>query len=113
MQESRLKSLHGHLLGLLDDGDAVRDAGLDLESGVQELRSYLDGLVYSSPAGSSSIYGATSGLSTMTGGIRGAPGESDAINKIKGEIRGIKGVLLSARNFPGSAGHGGARVRVN
>lgn len=30
----------------------------------------------------------------------------DEIAKVKAEIRGVKGVLLSARNFPGGVGRG-------
>lgn len=30
----------------------------------------------------------------------------DEIARVKAEIRGVKGVLLSARNFPGGVGRG-------
>lgn len=39
------------------------------------------------------------------GMIPGDTGE-DEIAKVKAEIRGVKGVLLSARNFPGGVGRG-------
>ena len=41
------------------------------------------------------------GSGTATGVGRG---EEDAITNFKSEIRGVKGALLSARNFPSSRG---------
>ncbi|KAI9871145.1 MAG: hypothetical protein M1830_003264, partial [Pleopsidium flavum] len=74
------------------------------------LQTYLDGLAYSSPSYvNSSAYGTYSGVGGSTGNtIVG----DDGIAQMKAEIRAVKGVLLSARNFPGSAGRGGVRIRV-
>ena len=36
-------------------------------------------------------------------GYGGLPGKEDEITRVKAEIRGVKGVLLSARNFPAGA----------
>lgn len=79
-----------------------------MRSSLTDLHHYLDGLIYAAPvytAGSAS-YGVFasgtpngSGLST---GVRKS--EDEAIANFKAEIRGVKGALLSARNFPASRG---------
>lgn len=56
---------------------------------IRELRSYLDGLVYPG-LGLGSGFG--SGVI-----VKG----DDAVGRVRAEVRGVKGVLLNARNFPG------------
>lgn len=74
---------------------------------VSELQTYLDSLAYSSPTYlSSSLYGFPQ-TDEPKDGRRGGmtTAEEDAISGFKGEIRSVKGTLLSAKNFPsGSAG---------
>jgi len=78
----RLSTLHSKLSELVP---ADAEAASPVKDSVDELRRYLDGLAYASI------------------GISGKKsGEADEIAKVKAEIRGVKGVLLSARNFPGS-----------
>jgi hypothetical protein len=56
------------------------------------LREYLDGLAYVTP---------TYGFGGV-GSYAGTAGEKDdEISRVKAGIRGVKGVLLSARSFPG------------
>ena len=103
IQQSRLKDLNTHLSDLLEDSNGVESAD-DVAANVSDLRTYLDGIIYSSPHSNGNLYSNIIGSSGVggIGGLRGAGPEDDAIGNIKGEIRGIKGILLSARNFPGS-----------
>jgi len=77
---------------------------------VADLQTYLDGLAYASSSYANSSAGGVYGMygSGSGGAGSGAGGvEEDAIARVKAEIRGGKGVLLSARNFPGRAGGSG------
>ncbi|EPS33756.1 hypothetical protein PDE_08718 [Penicillium oxalicum 114-2] len=74
-----------------------------------DLNHYLDGLIYAGPTytttspGFGGLYsGHTGGATTSSSGVRKS--EEDAIASFKTEIRGVKGALLSARNFPASRG---------
>lgn len=88
-QHLRLQTLHAHLSDLLTSNDAQMDSS-QLKSDVNELQNYLDSLAYG-------------GLMTLTG-LPGDTWKEDEISKVKAEIRSVKGVLLSARNFPSSVG---------
>lgn len=83
---SALLGIHSKLSDLLlptDDG-APKDP---LGDSIRELRAYLDKLPYAN--------------STHAGGKAGKKGAAmDAVANVKAEIRAVKGVLLSARNFP-------------
>jgi hypothetical protein len=59
------------------------------------LREYLDGLAYVAPTYGYGV-GGYAGLSQNNK-------EEDEIGKVKASIRGVKGVLLSTRSFPGVA----------
>lgn len=86
----RLQTLHAHLSDLLTSNDAQMDSSQQVKGHVNDLQNYLDSLAYGS---------------LMT--PNGLPGDSwkeDEISKVKAEIRSVKGVLLSARNFPSSVG---------
>ncbi|KAI4209025.1 MAG: hypothetical protein LQ351_007998 [Letrouitia transgressa] len=87
-QESKLKMLHTTLSSLLSP---KQDDTLDVRPSekIRELRSYLDGLVYPG-LGLGSGFG--SGVI-----VKG----DDAVGRVRAEVRGVKGVLLNARNFPG------------
>ena len=65
-----------------------------VQTEINSLKTYLDALMYTPP---SFTYG---------GGMQYGkkPDEDDEIGKIKKEIRAVKGVLLSAKNFPVGAG---------
>lgn len=56
------------------------------------LREYLDGMAFVPPSYNFG-YGGTNGV--------GKKEEEDEISRVKLGIRGVKGVLLSARSFPG------------
>lgn len=91
-QESRLSVLTTHLSELRDDSTSEGQNTSDLESTVSILREYLDGMAYVAPSYNFG-YGGSSGV--------GKKEEDDEISRVKAGIRGVKGVLLSARSFPG------------
>ncbi|KFY30279.1 hypothetical protein V493_02026, partial [Pseudogymnoascus sp. VKM F-4281 (FW-2241)] len=62
-----------------------------LQDGVDDLKKYLDSLMYNPPTFS---YGAGSAFGAKRD-------EDDEIGRVKREIRAVKGVLLTARSFPG------------
>ncbi|CAF9936564.1 hypothetical protein IMSHALPRED_010804 [Imshaugia aleurites] len=80
---SALSGIHSKLSDLLPADGEPKDA---LRDSVSELRAYLEKLPYAS--------------SLHSGRKAGKKGEIDAVASVKAEIRGVKGVLLSARNFP-------------
>ncbi|KAF2093252.1 hypothetical protein NA57DRAFT_48745 [Rhizodiscina lignyota] len=86
--ESRIKSLTSHMSDLRSSSEAHQTVATDLTSTLGDLTSYLTEMSYSSPY--------------YSYGYGGLDGRSDAIDALKAEIRGVKGVLLSARNFPAS-----------
>ena len=79
-----------------------------VRSSLRDVHYYLDGLIYSNPSyGPVSGYGSwySSDTSDSNGKATGVEkGEEDAIASFKSEIRGVKGALLSAKNFPSSRG---------
>lgn len=86
----RLQTLLDHLSDLKISNGAQMDSWQEVKGHVNDLQNYLDSLAYGN-------------LMTPTG----SPGDSwkeDEISKLKAEIRSVKGVLLSARNFPSSVG---------
>lgn len=89
-QRLRLQTLHTHLSDLLISNDAQMDSWQRVKGHVNDLQNYLDSLAYGN-------------LMTPTG-LPGDSWKEDEISKLKAEIRSVKGVLLSARNFPSSVG---------
>ncbi|KAL9132566.1 MAG: hypothetical protein Q9175_006258 [Cornicularia normoerica] len=80
---SALLGVHSKLSDLLPtDGEATSPLG----DSMSQLRAYLEKLPYANPV--------------HRGGKAGKDGEIDAVANVKAEIRSVKGVLLSARNFP-------------
>lgn len=63
----------------------------NLQDGIDDLKKYLDSLMYNPPTFS---YGAGSAFGAKKD-------EDDEIGRVKREIRAVKGVLLTARSFPG------------
>lgn len=105
---SRLESIQSQLKEINDvekDSSTLED---DMRSRLTDLHHYLDGLMYAAPSYSASTpsYGlysnASSGADGSATGVKKS--EDDAIAGFKAEIRGVKGALLSARNFPTSRG---------
>ncbi|KAJ5613134.1 hypothetical protein N7510_006328 [Penicillium lagena] len=104
----RLESIQSQLREVVDcekDASSLEDS---MRSGLTDLHHYLDGLIYSAPAytaagASYGVYGGSgSSVDNSAMGVRKA--EDDAIAAFKADIRGVKGALLSARNFPASRG---------
>ncbi|KAL3496036.1 peroxisomal membrane anchor protein conserved region-domain-containing protein [Aspergillus germanicus] len=79
-------------------------------SRISDLQRYLDGLLYSKsssyPYSATTGYGmySTPGLDSGSAATGVGKGEEDAISGFRAEIRGVKGALLSARNFPSRGG---------
>jgi hypothetical protein len=99
-QTSRLQSLKRNLSTLIEDSTSEGNDVSELESVIGVLREYLDGLAYATPTygfGGVGSYGGTTGE------------KDDEISRVKAGIRGVKGVLLSAKSFPGGVRAGGGR----
>lgn len=105
---TRLESIQSQLKEVNDvdkDSSTLED---DLRSRLSDLHHYLDGLIYAAPTFSAStpsygLYSTTSnGTDNTAMGVKKS--EDEAIASFKAEIRGVKGALLSARNFPTSRG---------
>lgn len=96
IQASRLTTLQGTLSSLLEDSTYESSANEELETRMTMLKEYLQGLVFPAPFNYRS--GAYSDGRDRNGNDK--EGE-DEFAKVKREIRGVKGVLLSARSFPG------------
>lgn len=107
--KSRLDSIQSQLKDIAElerDSTTLDDS---MRARLTDLHHYLDGLIYAAPTytaagGSYGLYSGntSSGVDSSSTGVRKA--EDDAIASFKAEIRGVKGALLSARNFPASRG---------
>lgn len=103
-QTSRLTSLKLSLQGLIDDSASEGHDVTELEGTIGILKDFLDSMAYVQPQyGYSNIVGGFNGA----GGYGGSKEADDEISKVKAGIRGVKGVLLSARSFPGGVRAGG------
>lgn len=106
-----LKIIESHISEMADASDQAGEAHKDRREKMNELRHYLDQLLYGTAGGplwtEDSIKNAY-GTSSAMGGIGAMDSsntnnnkkEDDAIEELKKEIRGVKGVLLSAKRFP-------------
>jgi hypothetical protein len=98
-QSTSLSTLRTSLNDLLADSTNEGQDSSDLSTRISVFREYLDGLAYVAPSYGYGIGG--------YGGVGGAGGlgkePDDEIGRVKASIRGVKGVLLSARSFPGGA----------
>lgn len=97
-QSTSLTSLTKSIRGLISDSNGEGENTTELETTIELLREYLDGIAYVPP-----VYGFNNGY-----GNTNTPKEEDEIARVKAGIRGVKGVLLSARSFPGGV-RAGAR----
>lgn len=107
-QASRISRLSSHITDLNDASTSEGQEVSELSTCVGILREYLESLAYVSP--SSYTYGTTTTGGLYSGGVnqKNEPPD-DEVAKVKAQIRGVKGVLLSAKSFP--AGNWQGRVR--
>ncbi|KAE8165967.1 peroxisomal membrane anchor protein conserved region-domain-containing protein [Aspergillus tamarii] len=103
----RLEVIRSHLQEFSETNKQSSACDDTVRSSLNELHHYLDGLLYSkSGYGAGTGYGvySTPGFDSSGNTTGLGKGEEDAISNFKSEIRGVKGALLSARNFPASRG---------
>lgn len=100
-QATRLGIIKSHLSELLEGAENNGTSNQTLQTSISETRHYLDGLYYTPPSYS---WNADNSLNTTNAS---KDKQSDAAVTLKAEIRGVKGVLLSAKRFP-SVGRVGA-----
>ncbi|RDW75684.1 hypothetical protein BP5796_06505 [Coleophoma crateriformis] len=89
-QTEVLKGMQVRFTELIEDTTSEGQDQSDLSATINILKDYLDGLAYVTP---SYTYG-VGGYNTNSAD------KDDEISKVKQQIRGVKGVLLSARSFP-------------
>ncbi|KAI2726403.1 hypothetical protein CBS147332_3290 [Penicillium roqueforti] len=103
---SRVESITSKLREIIDSEKGASTLDDSMSTRLADLHRYCDGLIYSAPAYSSgSTYGVwntNNSGSSESAGLR--KGEDEAIAGFRADIRGVKGALLSARNFPTSRG---------
>ncbi|KAM3414567.1 hypothetical protein BST61_g9726 [Cercospora zeina] len=95
-----LKIIESHINEMADASDKSGEAHKDRLEKMNNLRHYLDQLIYGTVGGP--LWTEDSIKNAYGNGINGTDGkkENDAIEELKKEIRGVKGVLLSAKRFP-------------
>lgn len=94
-QTRRLATLTSHLRDLNETSTSEGQDIQQLSTCVSILKDYLDSLAYVQPV-----------FNYASGGIYNNPGQKteaidDEIAKVKTQIKSMKGVMLSARSFPG------------
>ncbi|EKV12473.1 Peroxin 14/17 [Penicillium digitatum PHI26] len=101
---SRVESITSKLREIVDSEKNARTLDDSMRTRLTELHHYCDGLIYSGPAYSTgSMYGVwNSNTLGSNGSSNMRKAEDEAIAEFKADIRGVKGALLSARNFPAS-----------
>ncbi|OKL61145.1 hypothetical protein UA08_03170 [Talaromyces atroroseus] len=95
-----LTQITSHLREFVSNHAASGEIDNSMRDQVASLQTYLDGLNYSSYnpyLASNTMY---SNIYSSSSGYAGRAKEEDAISTFRAEIRGVKGALLSARNFP-------------
>ncbi|KAF1345453.1 peroxisomal membrane anchor protein conserved region-domain-containing protein [Delphinella strobiligena] len=97
-QQTCLKIMHSHMSELLDANESNASTNEDIQTGTSDFKQYLDRLAYSIPA-----YQYHPGDSVFTPPGTPKDKKDDAVAAFKAEIRGVKGVLLSAKRFPSAA----------
>lgn len=104
----RLETINSHLREFADAETESTTTDETVRTSLRDLHYYLDGLTYSNPGyGSVSSYGTWSSpsvdsSSSLKTGVNKS--EEEAMASFRSEIRGVKGALLSARNFPSGRG---------
>jgi hypothetical protein len=94
--ENRLKIITSHLKELEANRSNNTTSAISLQGKVTDLKLYLSEMSYQNQyySNAGGLYGSSFGLPT------GADGKKDHIDNLKQDIRAVKGVFLSARNFP-------------
>ncbi|KAF2218544.1 peroxisomal membrane anchor protein conserved region-domain-containing protein [Elsinoe ampelina] len=90
-QEERLRIIRSHLDEILDGEVSGREGNGSLETSVGDLRDYLNGLFFAPQRHVE--YGVWQSKDPEDK-------KDDAVAAFRNEIRGVKGMLLSARRFP-------------
>ncbi|KAG8623824.1 hypothetical protein KVT40_008800 [Elsinoe batatas] len=90
-QEERLRIIRSHLDEILDGEVSGREGNGSLETSVGDLRDYLNGLFFAPQRHVE--YGVWQSKDPEDK-------KDDAVAAFRSEIRGVKGMLLSARRFP-------------
>lgn len=100
--EKRLKIISSHLNEIATNRSNTRVSQDSLQNQVSDLTTYLNDMSYQNQYYSSmgGHWGSSYGLPS------GKDGKKDQVEILKQDIRAVKGVFLSARNFP----TGGARI---
>lgn len=93
-QTNRLVIMKSHISEILEGSESNGASNQTLQESISETRHYLDGLYYTPPSYS---WNADNSLNTSGTSKDKQP---DAAVALKAEIRGVKGVLLSAKRFP-------------
>jgi hypothetical protein len=94
--EKRLQIIKSHLQELETTRSSNTSSGDSLQTGVSDLTTYLSEMSYQSQH-----YSSMNGFYGANYGMPGAKdGKNDQIDVLKNDIRAVKGVFLSARNFP-------------
>ncbi|KEQ83402.1 hypothetical protein M438DRAFT_260719, partial [Aureobasidium pullulans EXF-150] len=93
-QTNRLEIMKSHISEILEASESNGASNQTLQESISETRHYLDGLYYTPPSYS---WNADNSLNTSGTSKDKQP---DAAVALKAEIRGVKGVLLSAKRFP-------------
>ncbi|KAL6711377.1 hypothetical protein ACN47E_005908 [Coniothyrium glycines] len=98
-QENRLKIIKSHLKELESNRTSYGTSKDSLRTKVSDLSTYLSEMSYQNQYHSNmGFYGSSY---TMPGS---KDGKNDQIEVLKNDIRAVKGVFLSARNFPAGGG---------
>jgi hypothetical protein len=101
-----LAKITSHLQDFVSDHTTSGELDDTMRNRVSDLQSYLDGLKYSSYnsyLSNNNLYNNSYNYSVggdTSRGVGNRSKEEDAISAFRAEIRGVKGALLSARNFP-------------
>lgn len=92
---SVLEILRSHIEEMAESSGKVGEAHQERQVMVNKFRHYLDGMVYNMDGLPTWEAGTDGAMSMKSGTVK-----QDGIEELKKEIRGVKGVLLSARRFP-------------
>ena len=86
-QSQKLRNLHSHLSEFLSSSEELQISDKSIQDELHDFQKYLDGVSYGRIHDQRDSIGKTNE-------------KDDEIAKIKAEIRGVKGVLLSSKTFP-------------
>ncbi|MCJ1432862.1 hypothetical protein MMC27_002220 [Xylographa pallens] len=89
-QTAELKALNTYLSSILSSNTSIIDEDEATIFGIKDLREYLMEITYGRESGS------------FRADVKKTNAD-DEISRVRAEIRGVKGVLLSAKSFPGTA----------